>query len=610
MTITKKISKKVFALILLIAIVSTSFMGSLVTANAASFSISNNGLNIIKEYEGFYKYKYWDYAQYSIGYGSFCYSWEYSNGITKDQAHNLLVSELKSHEKSVNNYISKYKIPINQNQYDALVSFTYNVGSGWMSNSTLSTYLKNGIYNYSANDYAYAFGMWCRAGGSVLQGLVRRRTAEAKLFNTAVNYTVSYNANGGSNAPGNATKKHGEKLTISSTVPTRHGFQFLGWATASNATSAQYSAGSTYTANANLTLYAVWRAQYTVSYNANGGSNAPASVLKNHDANITISNAVPTRNGYKFLGWATSADATKIQYTPSKSFGLNSNTTLYAIWVKLHTLSFSSAAANTENIPANTEHLSGTVKLPSTKPTLIGYEFIGWAVKGNTSTVYKPGSSVKISGDLTLSALWKKYVSVALELDGGKINNANVGDVDKNGVVDREDYLIVLRIVNGDVSASDAKKIDYNRADINADGKINTLDSIAIEDYIKGNISAIPAITMPEKGQHGLLPIPTKEGLYFTGWIDAKGNAVKIGSANVGTLYATWSETPQAGDVDLNGRVDLSDIVAMRSMIMRTGNSADSVDGTVSHSFLAAELDGDDEITLSDIVMLRNLIIG
>ena len=72
-------------------------------------------------------------------------------------------------------------------------------------------------------------------------------------------YTISFNANGGSGAPSSATKWYGENLTLPSTKPTRANYQFLGWSTSSTATTATYSAGGTYTANASATLYAVWK---------------------------------------------------------------------------------------------------------------------------------------------------------------------------------------------------------------------------------------------------------------------------------------------------------------------------------------------------------------
>lgn len=74
----------------------------------------------------------------------------------------------------------------------------------------------------------------------------------------SINYTISYNANGGSGAPANQTKTYGQTLTLSTTAPTRPCHTFLGWAASASATSASYQPGQSYTANANLTLYAVW----------------------------------------------------------------------------------------------------------------------------------------------------------------------------------------------------------------------------------------------------------------------------------------------------------------------------------------------------------------
>ena len=150
---------------------------------------------------------------------------------------------------------------------------------------------------------------------------------------TAKTYSVTYNANGGSGAPSSQTKRHGTVLTLSSTKPKRTGYTFLGWSTSSSATSAKYNAGGTFTSNANTTLYAVWKANtYTVSYTANGGSGAPGSQTKTYGKNLTLSTTKPTRTGYVFQGWATSASATSAKYNAGGTFTSNASTTLYAVW--------------------------------------------------------------------------------------------------------------------------------------------------------------------------------------------------------------------------------------------------------------------------------------
>ncbi|MDR1800864.1 MAG: InlB B-repeat-containing protein [Lachnospiraceae bacterium] len=74
-------------------------------------------------------------------------------------------------------------------------------------------------------------------------------------------YTVTYNANNGTGAPATQTKQAGVPLTLSETIPTRSGYNFMGWGTSSTATTATYQPGGTYSADASITLYAVWNAQ-------------------------------------------------------------------------------------------------------------------------------------------------------------------------------------------------------------------------------------------------------------------------------------------------------------------------------------------------------------
>ncbi len=145
-------------------------------------------------------------------------------------------------------------------------------------------------------------------------------------------HTVSYNANGGVGAPSSQIKIPGTPLTLSSTVPTREGYAFLGWATNKNATQAAYQPGDAFKNNTDTTLYAVWQKTHTVFYNANGGVGAPSSQIKIPGTPLTLSATVPTREGYAFLGWATNKSATQAAYQPGDAFKNNTDTTLYAVW--------------------------------------------------------------------------------------------------------------------------------------------------------------------------------------------------------------------------------------------------------------------------------------
>lgn len=156
---------------------------------------------------------------------------------------------------------------------------------------------------------------------------------------TDYSYTLSYNANGGSGAPSSQTGSNTGTspyytFTVSSTVPTRTGYTFLGWSTSSSATSATYTGGGsiTVTSSGTTNLYAVWKVNtYTVSYNANGGTGAPSAQTKTYNVSLTLSSTVPTRSGYIFQGWATSSTGAVV-YQPSGSYTANAAVTLYAIW--------------------------------------------------------------------------------------------------------------------------------------------------------------------------------------------------------------------------------------------------------------------------------------
>ncbi|MDR1065234.1 MAG: InlB B-repeat-containing protein [Oscillospiraceae bacterium] len=235
-------------------------------------------------------------------------------------------------------------------------------------------------------------------------------------------YTISYSANGGSDAPGSQTKTHGAALTLSATKPTRTGYTFQGWATSNTATSAAYSVGASFTANANTTLYAVWKANtYTVSYNANGGSGAPGSQTKTHGAPLTLSSTKPTRDGYAFQGWATSNTATSAAYSAGASFIGNATTTLYAVW-KANTYTITYNANGGSGAPSSqTKTYGATLTLSSTKPTRDGYTFQGWATSNTaTSAAYSAGASFTTNANTTLYAVWKANTyTVSYNANGG-----------------------------------------------------------------------------------------------------------------------------------------------------------------------------------------------
>lgn len=140
-------------------------------------NINGAGLDLIKSFEGCRLTAYQDSAGvWTIGYG---HTGGVDSGqtITQAQADDYLRSDVQWAQQCVNDAVSH---DITPNQFAALVSFTFNVGCQALKDSTL-------LRCVNASDYAGAkaqFGLWVHAGGKVLDGLVRRRAAEAALFST------------------------------------------------------------------------------------------------------------------------------------------------------------------------------------------------------------------------------------------------------------------------------------------------------------------------------------------------------------------------------------------------------------------------------------------
>ena len=144
-------------------------------------------------------------------------------------------------------------------------------------------------------------------------------------------YFITYDSNGGSGSMGNSIKIYNINITLRANSFTRTGYTFQGWATSSSG-SVVYSDGATYSTNADITLYAVWRANtYTITYNANGGEGTMASSTKSYGSAITLRTNTFTREGYTFKGWATSANGSVV-YADGARYTSNASITLYAVW--------------------------------------------------------------------------------------------------------------------------------------------------------------------------------------------------------------------------------------------------------------------------------------
>lgn len=143
--------------------------------------VNKAGLDLIKSFEGLVLHPYLDSVNVpTIGYGTTFYEdgtkvTMQDPSITEGRAEELLIEHVESFAKSVEKAV---KVPLTDNQFAALVSFAYNLGTGNLNSSTLLRKLNAGDYQGAANE----FERWNKAGGKVLAGLTRRRQAEKALF--------------------------------------------------------------------------------------------------------------------------------------------------------------------------------------------------------------------------------------------------------------------------------------------------------------------------------------------------------------------------------------------------------------------------------------------
>ena len=232
---------------------------------AEELTASPDCIEILKKMEGFSKYPVADYGQYTVGYGTRCPDEDLAryrkNGITEKEAEELMLSQLEAMEESLRKFNSRNNLNLTQNEFDALLMFTYNLGTGWLSGTSD---LKSGLLaGARGNELIYYLSRWCTADYQVIPGLVKRRLAEADLFLNG-NYSVtspsyysyvSFDPNEGVCTSRVQGYDASEPPAVMAT-PTRTGYRFLGWYTAKEGGQWITNLDST---TAEMTLYARWQ---------------------------------------------------------------------------------------------------------------------------------------------------------------------------------------------------------------------------------------------------------------------------------------------------------------------------------------------------------------
>ena len=233
--------KRILYIFLSLLLLVTMVFPAIPVRAVSNLTPSQDCIAVLKKVEGFSKYPVYDYGQYSVGYGSLCPTDDYgryrSQGITEAEAEELMMYYLNAMSNKLNQFAATNNLTLSQNQFDALLLFTYNLGTGWLSGtSDFKTAVLTGA---TGNDLIFYMSRWCTADYKVMPGLVRRRLAEADLF-----LNGNYSTNGPSyysyvifdpNEGACTSRVQGYDASNPPAIkatPSRTGYRFLGWYTA------------------------------------------------------------------------------------------------------------------------------------------------------------------------------------------------------------------------------------------------------------------------------------------------------------------------------------------------------------------------------------------
>ncbi|AWB90186.1 InlB B-repeat-containing protein [Homoserinimonas hongtaonis] len=259
----------------------------------------------------------------------------------------------------------------------------------------------------------HTFGGWfTTAGGASVWNASTPVTSDTTVFAlwTADTYTVSFDTGPGASTVSSKTVAHGSTVSLPA-APARSGYRFWGWVTTSGGTT-EWSRTAPVTGP--MTLYARWVINtYTVSFDSNDGT-AVASQTVAHGDSAAVPTP-PTRTGYSFAGWMTSAAGSTAW---DATAAVTSDVTVYARWtVNSYTVTFDTGAGGSFE-PSQTIVYGGRASVPSDAPIRSHHSFVGWFTAASGGSAWD-GSAV-VTGNVTVYARWliDSYV-VSFDAQGG-----------------------------------------------------------------------------------------------------------------------------------------------------------------------------------------------
>ena len=246
--------------------------------------------------------------------------------------------------------------------------------------------------------------------------------------NITQRFSVTYDANGGSNAPSVQYFLKDKKLTLSSSKPQWIGYAFKGWGTSASDTTVDYKPGATYSANKSITLFAIWskcsHSKYTGGFCTSCGYEYPLTI-SSHSAYYVVTNqdgckiwSRPYSNNSTHISTAAYGKALTVTHKTVNKDGntwykLSNGNWIYSGNVtRAYKLTYN--ANGGANAPAAVIKAAGSkFTLSTSKPSRDNYTFLGWATSSTGSVAYKAGASYTIKGNTTLYAVWAKNVAIS-----------------------------------------------------------------------------------------------------------------------------------------------------------------------------------------------------
>lgn len=295
------------------------------------------------------------------------------------------------------------------------VTYNYNGGTGTPASASVQ-YPGSVTLPTPDSRTGYTFNGWYTAssGGSFVgnAGSSYSPTANITLYAqwSLITYTITWNANGGSVSPTSNSGTYGQSVTAP--TPTRSGYTFLYWRdTAAGDYTYQVNAGSNWTIIGNQTFYARWSInQYTVTYNANGGTVTPTSDTVNAGSSVTL--PTPSQSGYTFNGWYTAISGGTFLGNGGSLYTPSSSITIYAQWSLIqYTITWN---ANGGSVTPSTSSGTTGTNITAPTPTRTGYDFLYWRnpLSGGDPVFLNAGSTYTIgNANFTWYAIWSRQTA-------------------------------------------------------------------------------------------------------------------------------------------------------------------------------------------------------